>query len=125
MSRLVVSLPFAALFAVATPAVAEPSDQAAWPDIIQAKDFDELSQKWCAASRDVDHILVLPASLFVNSRELVCDTGTYKLLRVVPTDDSDDFEYYVDPPFGKADRLRCDGKAGLKVEVVAVNCQPD
>ena len=56
---------------------------------------------------------------------MVCDTGTYKLYRVIPSDDADDFEYYIVPPFGKANRLGCDGKAGLKVEVVAVNCRPE
>jgi hypothetical protein len=125
MFRLLASIPFAALLTVAPPAVAQSPDQAAWPDIIQAKDFDELSQKWCAASRDMHHILVLPASLFVNSRELVCDTGAYKLYRVVPADDADDYEYYIDPPFGKENRLGCDGKAGLKVKVIAVDCRPE
>lgn len=125
MSRLAASLPFAAILAIATAAAAGSTDQAAWPAITQVKDYNELSQKWCAASRNVDHIFVLPASLFVNGREVVCDTGTYKLYRVVPADDSDDFEYYIVPPFGKANRLGCDGKAGLKVEVVAVNCLSD
>lgn len=92
---------------------------------IQAKSFEELQQKWCAAKRDVGHIFVLPASLFVDSRELLCDTGTYKLYRVVSVDDPDDFEYYIDPPFGKENRLGCDGKAGLKTKVVAVNCRPE
>jgi hypothetical protein len=125
MSPLAASLPFAALLAIATGAAAESQDQGAWPDIVQVKDFDELSQKWCAASTAMDHVFVLPASLFVNGREVVCDTGTYKLYRVIPSDDADDFEYYIVPPFGKANRLGCDGKAGLKVEVVAVNCRPE
>ncbi len=111
--------------ALATPAVCESPDAAVWPDVIQAKDFDELQQKWCAAPRDVDHIFVLPASLFVDSRELVCDSGTYKLYRVVSVDDPDDFEYYLDPPFGQGNRLGCDGKAGLKTKVVAINCRPE
>jgi hypothetical protein len=125
MSRLVASIPFATLVAIATPAVAESPDQAAWPDIIQAKDFDELSQKWCAASRDTDHIFVLSASLFVNGREVVCDTGAYKLYRVISADDADDYEYYIDPPLGTENRLGCDGKAGLKMTVIAVNCRPE
>lgn len=125
MSRFVaVILPVLAA-AFVTPAVCEPADDGAWPDVIQAKSFDELQQKWCAAKRDVSHIFVLPSSLFVDSRELVCDTGTYKLYRVVSVDDPDDFEYYIDPPFGKENRLGCDGKAGLKTQVVAVNCRPE
>ena len=126
MSRLVVPISLAALLAIATPAAAASPGQAAWPDIIEAKDFDELSQKWCAANRNGIHILVLPASLFVNSKELVCkETGTYKLYRVIPDDDADDYEYYIDPPFGKEPRLGCDGKANPKMDVVAVNCRPE
>jgi len=125
MSRLVVFISLSTTLALATPAVCESPEEVAWPDVIQAKDFDELSQKWCATPRDVDHVFVLPASLFVDSRELVCDTGSYKLYRVVSVDDPDDYEYYIDPPFGKEDRLGCDGKAGLKTKVVAVNCRPE
>ena len=125
MSRLVASISMAFTLAFATPAVSESLDEAAWPDVIQAKDHDELNQKWCAAKRDVDHIFVLPASLFVDSRELVCKSGTYKLYRVVSVDDPDDYEYYLDPPFGKENRLGCDGKAGLKTKVVAINCRPE
>jgi len=125
MSRFVAVLLPVLATAFVTPAVCESADDGAWPDVIQAKSFDELQQKWCAAKRDVSHIFVLPSSLFVDSRELVCDTGTYKLYRVVSVDDPDDFEYYIDPPFGKENRLGCDGKAGLKTQVVAVNCRPE
>jgi len=125
MSRLVVFISLTMTLVFATPAVCESPDEIAWPDVVQAKTFDELSEKWCAAKRDVDHVYVLPASLFVDSRELVCETGTYKLYRVVSVDDPDDFEYYIDPPLGKENRLGCDGKAGLKTKVVAVNCRPE
>ncbi len=125
MPRLAALISVSLTLAFATSAVSESPDAAAWPDVIQAKTFEELQQKWCAAPRDVDHVFVLPASLFVDSRELVCDTGTYKLYRVVSVDDPDDFEYYIDPPFGKENRLGCDGKAGLKTQVVAVNCRPE
>jgi len=125
MSRLAAFISLTVSFAFATPAVCATADDLAWPDVVQAKSFEELQQTWCAAKRDVSHIFVLPASLFVDSRELVCDTGTYKLYRVVSVDDPDDFEYYIDPPFGKENRLGCDGKAGLKAQVVAVNCRPE
>ena len=125
MSRLVAFISLTMTLAFATPAVSEALAETAWPDVVQAKSFDELQQKWCAAKKDVGHIFVLPSSLFVDSRELVCDTGTYKLYRVVSVDDPDDLEYYIDPPFGKENRLGCDGKAGLKTQVVAVNCRPE
>jgi hypothetical protein len=125
MSRLVALISFVMALVIVTPAVCESPEETAWPDVVQAKTFEELQQKWCAAPRDVGHIFVLPASLFVDSRELVCETGTYKLYRVVSVDDPDDFEYYIDPPFGKENRLGCDGKAGLKTKVVAVNCRPE
>ncbi len=114
---------FANVTLLSTLASSEPDDN--WPNIVQAKTFDDLQQKWCAAARDKTHVFVLPASLFVDARELECDTGAYKMYRVVPPDDTDDFEYYIDPPFGKENRLGCDGKAGVKVKVVAVNCRPE
>lgn len=125
MSRLVASISMAFTLAFATPAVCESLDETAWPDVTQARTFDELSQKWCTAKRDVDHIFVLPASLFVDSRELVCESETYKLYRVVSAGDPEDYEYYLDPPYGKENRLGCDGKAGLKTKVVAINCRPE
>jgi hypothetical protein len=125
MSRLVASIPLATILAIAPPAVSNSTAQAAGPDIVQVENFSELSQKLCAANSDADHIFILPASLFVDSREVVCDTGLYRLYRVVAADDPDDFEYYVDPPFGEKNRLGCDGKAGLKMEVIAVNCRPE
>lgn len=92
--------------------------------IIQAKDHKELNEKFCAASPDVEHILVLPASLFVDSQEVICDSGPYKLYRIIEHDDPDDFEYYLDPPFGAESRLGCDGKAGRSMKIIAVNCRP-
>ena len=92
--------------------------------IIQAKDHDDLNAKWCAADPTVEHIFVLPADLFVDSQELICDSGPYKLYRIIEHDDPDDFEYYLDPPFGKEDRLGCDGKAGRTMKTIAVNCRP-
>jgi hypothetical protein len=125
MSRLVATISLTMILACATHGVCESGEEIAWPDVIQPKTFDELQKKWCETKRDVDHIFVLPASLFVDSRELVCDTATYKLYRVVSVDDPEDFEYYIDPPFGTGTHLGCDGKAGLKTNVVAVNCRPE
>lgn len=125
MSRPIAALTFASVLAVATPAVSNPSATLSGISIVQAKDHKELNKKWCTASPDTDHIFIVPAALFVDSRELICDSGAYKLYRVVAADDPDDFEYYIDPPFGKENRLGCDGKAGLKMKVIAVNCRPE
>ena len=92
--------------------------------IIQAKDHAELKEKWCTADPNVELVLVLPASLFVDSEQLICDTGPYKLYRVIENDDPDDYEYYLDPPFGHTTRLGCDGKAGRTMQTVALNCRP-
>jgi len=92
--------------------------------IIEVEDSVELQATFCAADPAVEHILVLPASLFVDSDELLCPAGPYKLYRIIEHDDQDDFEYYVDPPFGAKGRLACDGKAGRGMKVVAVNCRP-
>lgn len=92
--------------------------------ILRVASATELQQTFCAADPTVEHILVLPASLFVDSEELVCPVGPYKLYRIIEHDDPDDFEYYLDPPFGTAGRLGCDGKAGRSMTIIAVNCRP-
>lgn len=92
--------------------------------ILRVATATELQQTFCAADPTVEHILVLPAALFVDSEELVCPVGPYKLYRIIEHDDPDDFEYYLDPPFGTAGRLGCDGKAGRSMTVIAVNCRP-
>ncbi len=94
------------------------------PSIIVVKDHDALNKAWCAADPNVEHIIVLPASLFVDSRQLVCDGSIYKLYRVIENDDPDDFEYFLDPPFGHTTRLGCDGKAGRSMQTIAINCRP-
>lgn len=93
--------------------------------IISVKNDAELQAKWCAADPNVDHIVILPSSLFVDSKTLLCGHGPYKLYRIIEHDDPDDFEYYIDPPPGNEKRLGCDGKAGRKMERVAVNCRPE
>ncbi len=100
--------------------------EAATPDslIIQVKDHAELTDRWCTANPKVEHILVLPASMFVDSEQLICDGGPYKLYRLIEHDDPDDYEYFLDPPFGKKTRLGCDGKAGRTMQTVALNCRP-
>jgi hypothetical protein len=117
--RLAVCALIAAVLATATPATSEPQVV-----IIQAKDHAELKEKWCAADPNVELVLVLPASLFVDSEQLICDGGPYKLYRVIENDDPDDYEYYLDPPFANKTRLGCDGKAGRTMQTVALNCRP-
>jgi hypothetical protein len=104
------------------PAAAE---EAAKPSIIVVTDQRELDDKFCKADVTAEHIVVLPAALFVDSEELICPNGPYKLYRILEHNDPDDFEYYVDPPFGAEARLGCDGKAGRRMKTVAVNCRPE
>jgi hypothetical protein len=98
MVRLAICLTVAAVLAGAGLAFAEaepPGSEGADALIIQAKDHAELSEKFCAANPNIEHIVVLPASLFV------------------------------DPPFyARGNRLGCDGKAGRSMQTVAVNCRP-
>ena len=126
MNRLVVSAAIAAVLAVAGPAFSEPASVAEGPDalIIQANTSAELKEKWCAANPNVEHIFVLPASLFVDSEQLICDGGPYKLYRLIENDDPDDYEYFLDPPYANKTRLGCDGKAGRTMKTIAVNCRP-
>jgi hypothetical protein len=128
VDRLAVSLAIAAMLVSAGPAFSEsaPASVPETPDslIIQVKDHAGLTTKWCAANPNVEHILVLPASLFVDSEQLICDGGPYKLYRLIEHDDPDDFEYFLDPPFGNKTRLGCDGKAGRTMQTIAINCRP-
>jgi hypothetical protein len=126
MDRLVVCVTIAAMLAGAGHAFSESALAAEGPDalIIQARDHAELTQKWCAANPNVEHIFVLPASLFVDSEQLICDGGPYKLYRLIEHDDPDDYEYFLDPPFANKTRLGCDGKAGKTMQTIAINCRP-
>jgi hypothetical protein len=119
------SVATAAVLAAAAPAAAETSNAAADALIVQAKDHAELTKKFCAANPNLEHVFVLPAALFVDSEQVICDSGPYKLYRIIEHDDTDDYEYFLDPPiYGKSNRLGCDGKAGKTMQTVAVNCRP-
>ncbi|TCK23738.1 hypothetical protein EV667_3579 [Ancylobacter aquaticus] len=116
----------AALLALSGPGSAQTAPPAFGPDalIIQAGSMAELTAKWCPANPEVEHVVVLPAALFVDSEQLICDGNPYKLYRLIEHDDPDDFEYFLDPPFTNHVRLGCDGKAGRTMKTVALNCRP-
>jgi hypothetical protein len=126
MMRYAISVAIAALLVSAGPAISESVTNSSSPNvlIIQVKDHTELTEKWCAANPEVEHIFVMPAAMFVDSEQLICDGGPYKLYRVIEHDDPDDYEYYLDPPFANKTRLGCDGKAGRTMQTVAINCRP-
>lgn len=93
--------------------------------IIEGSSHRELQEKFCAANPDVEHVLIGPATLFVDSQQIICDNGPYKLYRIVNAQDTDDFDYFLDPPFyAHGKRLGCDGKAGRSMRTVALNCRP-
>lgn len=122
MNRHVVCAALMAMLASTGPARSEPAKAA--PSIIVVKDHDELNKAWCAADPNMEHFIVLPASLFVDSKQVNCGGQVYKLYRIIEDDDPDDFEYFLDPPFGHTTRLGCDGKAGRTMQTVAINCRP-
>lgn len=128
MDRRVACVVIAAVLASAGPAFSGSEPASApepWPPIIQAKDRAELIEKFCAADSNLETILVLPASLFVDAEQMICDSGPYKLYRIIEATDTDDFEYFLDPPiYGQSNRLGCDGKAGRTQKIVAINCRP-
>lgn len=93
--------------------------------IIEVSTPADLRDKFCAADPTREHVVVLPAAMFVDSEELICPVGPYKLYRILEHNDPDDFEYYLDPPFGTTGRLGCDGKGGRNMTFVAVNCRPE
>ena len=128
MDRLAVPLVMTALLVSVAPASSKSesaSSRAADSLIIQVKDQGELAEKFCAADPNIEHVLVLPAALFVDSQQVICTSGPYKLYRIIEHDDTDDYEYFLDPPFyAKGNRLGCDGKAGKTMQTIAVNCRP-
>jgi hypothetical protein len=128
VDRLIVPMAIAAALVSAAPASSESDSASSAPSdslIIQAKDQAELNEKFCAANPSVEHVLVVPASLFVDGQQVICGSSPYKLYRIIEHDDTDDFEYFLDRPFySKEDRLGCDGKAGRTMQTVAVNCRP-
>jgi hypothetical protein len=128
VDRRVIPMAIAAVLVGAAPASSESESASAAPSdalIIQVKDQAELNEKFCAANPNMEHVLVLPASLFVDAQQVICASGPYKLYRIIEHDDTDDFEYFLDPPiYGKANRLGCDGKAGMSMQTIAVNCRP-
>ena len=124
MDGRIATLAIAAVLTCSGSALSEPVPGTDKTVIIQVKDHDELTAKFCVADPDMEHIFVLPADLFVDSEQVICDSGPYKLYRIIEHD-TDDFEYFLDPPvYGKANRLGCDGKAGKTMKIVAVNCRP-
>ena len=86
MDRRIVCVAIAVL-ASAGPAFSDPVRATDDTLIIQAKDHADLNEKLCAANPNVEHIFVLPASLFVDSQQLICDGGPYKLYRLIEHDD--------------------------------------
>ncbi|MBU8874548.1 hypothetical protein KQ910_12310 [Reyranella sp. MMS21-HV4-11] len=93
--------------------------------IIEGSSHRELQEKFCAANPNIEHVLIGPATLFVDSQQIICDNGPYKLYRIVNAQDTDDFDYFLDPPFyAHGKRLGCDGKAGRSMRTVALNCRP-
>jgi len=128
VDRLAAPLVMTALLVSVAPASSKSestSSRAADSLIIQVKDQDELAEKFCAADPNIEHVLVLPAALFVDSQQVICTSGPYKLYRIIEHDDTDDYEYFLDPPFyAKGNRLGCDGKAGKTMQTIAVNCRP-
>ena len=125
MVRFVQLAVLASMLAGAAPVAAESASTGSAAFIIEAKDHAELSKKFCAANPQVEHVLVLPAALFVDGEQVICPNGPYKLYRIVEHDDTDDFEYFLDPPsYSKEIRLGCDGKAGRTMKTIAVNCRP-
>ncbi len=95
------------------------------PSIVVVSSPAELQERFCAADATQEHVFVLPATMFVDSEEMICPVGPYKLYRILEHNDPDDFEYYLDPPFGTTGRLGCDGKGGRSMTWVAVNCRPE
>ena len=75
MHRFVIALGLAGLLAGAVSAFADPAPASSGASIIEVKDHDALNKAWCAADPTIEHIIVLPASLFVDSEQMSATAG--------------------------------------------------
>ena len=90
MDRFVICLAAAVAFASAGPAYSEPEpapSAASDAFIIQAKDHAELTKKFARQIRTSSIYSCCPPRLFVDSEQLICDGGPYKLYRIIEHDD--------------------------------------
>lgn len=92
--------------------------------IVEANNYDELSDKFCAANHSAEHILVLPAAIYDSHKTIECESGTFGLRVAEPKEDPGHKIYNIDPPHGAASALDCDGKADIGMAIIALNCYP-
>lgn len=81
-------------------------------------------EAFCVASRDRPHIFVVQASMFVETRSVLCQDGVSTLHSSVSADDPGHTVFSIDPPHGVENAFNCDGKADTGMAVVALNCIP-
>ena len=92
--------------------------------ISQAANYDEFSKQFCSASRDAEHIFVLPSAVFSQQKSIKCDDGEYQLRVSEHQDDPGHNIFNIDPPHGSKASLDCDGKADIGMTTIAINCVP-
>jgi hypothetical protein len=92
--------------------------------VSEATDFTEFEQQFCSASREGEHIFVVPAEIFAGQNALRCDEGESTLRMSEPADDPGHTLFNIDPPHGVETAFDCDGKADTGITMVALNCLP-
>lgn len=92
--------------------------------VSQAGDFAEFEQQFCDASREGEHIFVVPAAVFSEQESVTCEDGESTLRTSEPEDDPGHVVFNIDPPHGVEMAFDCDGKADIGMATVALNCLP-
>ncbi len=96
----------------------------ALPSIVEANNYDELSDEFCAADHSMEHIFAFPAAIYDSHEKIECESGTFGLRVAEPKEDPGHKVYNIDPPHGVDNALDCDGKADTGMTVIALNCYP-
>ncbi len=92
--------------------------------VSQAGNYAEFKEQFCAASRDGEHIFVVPAAMFSEQKGVTCADGESGLRVSEPADDPGHTVFNIDPPHGVETAFDCDGKADTGMTMVALNCIP-
>lgn len=92
--------------------------------VSQAADLAEFEKRFCGASREGEHIFVVPAAIFTETQSVNCEDGTSTLRMTQPADDPGHTVFNIDPPHGIEAAFDCDGKADTGMEMIALNCIP-
>ncbi len=92
--------------------------------VVLVNDAQTLTEKFCGASQDSEHILVAPLSTLQSTSSISCSDGDYSVLVADAEADPGHIMLNISPPPASPKGLDCDGKADIGVSQAALNCFP-